>query len=160
MSDIVHGDLKPQNVLISFSPSSLEAKVIDFGYSCYGCSEGALLFPQVTRVWSAPEWHHRGFTLFEAKTMDVYSYGKICAWVVLRGRITPTTLSQLDVSCVCENVFHEYEAEARSAAYVQDLSQNLVSFLEQTLEVNPSKRRSDIPSLLSLLDTSDRVVPG
>ena len=91
--------------------------------------------------------------------MDVYSYGKICAWVGLRGRTPPATLSRLDVSSVCEGVFHEYEAEARSAALGLDLLQNLVSFLEQTLQVDPGNRKSNVASLLDCLDNSARILP-
>ena len=91
--------------------------------------------------------------------MDVYSYGKICAWVGLRGRTPPATLSLLDVSSVCEGVFHEYEAEARSAALGLDLLQNLVSFLEQTLQVDPGNRKSNVASLLDCLDNSARILP-
>ena len=80
--DIVHGDIKPENVLISSVRKGFTARVIDFGFSCFGSSEDDEVVMPHTPLWAAPEWHDDPFTIEKAKAMDVFSYGKLCAWVL------------------------------------------------------------------------------
>lgn len=35
-----------------------------------------------TALWAAPEWHDDPFTIEKAKAMDMFSYGKLCAWIL------------------------------------------------------------------------------
>lgn len=82
--EIVHGDIKPDNILVCKGQSGeLQAKVTDFGYSCFGCKEEDHVHLGYTAFWHAPEWRHRAFTIKEAKLMDLYSFGKICTWILL-----------------------------------------------------------------------------
>ena len=80
----MHGDIKPDNALVCKGKSGEpQAKVTDFGYSCFGCKEEDRVHLGYTAFWHAPEWWHRAFTTREAKLMDVYSFGKMCTWILL-----------------------------------------------------------------------------
>lgn len=90
----MHGDIKPDNVLVyEQDGGGLCAKVIDFGYSCFGCAETDLVKLAHTPLWQAPEWRQGPFTIKEAKLTDVYSYGKLCAWVLFGHTEPPETFA-------------------------------------------------------------------
>lgn len=80
-TDIIHGDIKPENILISKTDSSKTyvAQVIDFGYSTLR-TDRPITMPR-SYGWTAPEWHHRGFQYLDAEKMDVYSFGLLCLWL-------------------------------------------------------------------------------
>jgi len=103
--DVIHGDVKPQNVLV-FKDTSGETivKVADFGYSTlvaggplargeapaagdkpagHPANEAGNVFLPKARPWNAPEHHFGGFTPPEAKLTDVYSFGMLCLWVLV-----------------------------------------------------------------------------
>src|SRR5436305_6144975 len=98
--DIIHGDIKPENVLIFESdPNRYVAKVADFGYSTRVLSDDELVNMPRTAYWVAPEWHHRGFTTAGAMKMDMYSFGMLCLWVLfynIQGNVTCDFRNNLD----------------------------------------------------------------
>ena len=79
--DIIHGDIKPENILISRAENSAAyvAQVADFGYSTIH-TDHPICTPR-SRGWTAPEWHHRGFKYLDAEKIDVYSFGLLCLWL-------------------------------------------------------------------------------
>jgi serine/threonine protein kinase len=82
--DVIHGDLKPHNVLIFQDASgNYIARVGDFGYSSHFQGQDDIVFLPRSVPWAAPEWHHRWFTAMDAKKMDVYSFGLVCLWLIL-----------------------------------------------------------------------------
>ena len=81
--DIIHGDIKPQNVLMfEDRPGIYTAKVADFGFSTYFHGEQDLIKIPESVPWNAPEYHHRYFYPKDAKAMDVYSFGMLCLWLL------------------------------------------------------------------------------
>ena len=87
---IIHGDTKPQNVLIfkDATTGKIAVKVTDFGYSTLTVGEsGKVLLPK-SRPWNAPEHHFGQFKVQEAKKADVYSFGMLCLWVLLGNRLS------------------------------------------------------------------------
>lgn len=82
--DVIHGDLKPENVLVfpGQDGGGYAPKVIDFGYSTYGFGDDDLVRLPRTPAWAAPEWHHREFRIKDAKKADIYSFSKICEWIL------------------------------------------------------------------------------
>ena len=81
---VVHGDIKPQNVLVFKGAITriTTAKVADFGYSTLTAGgSGTVLLPK-SRPWNAPEHHFGEFKAHEAKKTDVYSFGMLCLWVL------------------------------------------------------------------------------
>ena len=79
--DVIHGDIKPENILISKADNAAAyvAQVIDFGYSTLRTDQ-PINMPR-SHGWTAPEWHHRGFNYADAEKMDVYSFGLLCLWL-------------------------------------------------------------------------------
>ncbi|KAL9037051.1 MAG: hypothetical protein Q9214_005866, partial [Letrouitia sp. 1 TL-2023] len=94
---IVHGDVKPQNVLIfGEDPGRYVAKVSDFGFSSLATTDEYITVPR-TRPWNGPEWHHRGFPINEVKKMDVYSFGMLCLWLLFKDALSETSRRQIPV---------------------------------------------------------------
>ena len=100
-TDVIHGDIKPQNVLVfKDATGKTTVKVADFGYSTLVASEDlatsghlatsgdlapsatARVFLPKSRPWNAPEHHFGEFTATGAKMTDVYSFGMLCLWVL------------------------------------------------------------------------------
>lgn len=84
MVDIIHGDIKPDNILVSRIGDSFLAKVTDFESSCMYNSDNDLLTLGKTVPWEAPEWHDRYLEVRKAKRMDVYSFGLLCFWTIFK----------------------------------------------------------------------------
>ena len=87
---IIHGDIKPQNVLVfkDAITRKITVRVADFGYSSLTVGEsGKVLLPR-SRPWNAPEHHFGEFKAHEAKKMDVYSFGMLCLWVLFGDRLS------------------------------------------------------------------------
>ncbi|KAA8895939.1 serine/threonine protein kinase japonica group [Sphaerosporella brunnea] len=84
--NIVHGDIKPQNILVFMDQDGLPiAKVTDFGYSCLGTTEEDYVQLPVTRGWNAPECLvNSRLKLKDAKKADVYSFGLVCLHTLFR----------------------------------------------------------------------------
>ena len=83
---MAHGDLKPSNILVqeNIERTAEGIKVIDFGFSSYNSTDEDFVRVAKTEPWEAPEWHSRGFTLEQAKSMDIYSFGLVCMWLFFR----------------------------------------------------------------------------
>src|ERR1700712_350234 len=74
--EIMHGDIKPQNVLIfKNDPNAIQftAKVIDFGYSSRFASDEDCISMPKSPLWHAPE-HRSPCTPPEARRMDLFSF--------------------------------------------------------------------------------------
>ena len=86
---VIHGDIKPQIVLVFKDSISrkITVKVANFGYSTLTMgNSGNVLLPK-PRPWNAPEHHPGGFEAHEAKKMDVYSFGMLCLWALFGDRL-------------------------------------------------------------------------
>ncbi|KAF8459297.1 kinase-like domain-containing protein, partial [Kalaharituber pfeilii] len=84
-SNIIHGDIKPDNILVYENPEKGEAvvaKLTDFGYSTMGANEDSAVALGCTPAWCAPEYHTRKFTVRDAKKTDIYSFAMVCAWLL------------------------------------------------------------------------------
>ena len=125
MSDIIHGDIKPQNVLV-FQDSSevFFARVTDFGYSTIYTKPGDLIRMPKSLHWVAPEWHHRGFSPAEAKKMDVYSLGLLILWIL------------------CRNTSHSIEPQ--SQVIMTASSDDALTFAEENLGLMQIQHRAGL----------------
>ena len=74
--------------------------------------------------WVAPEWHHRGFSLTQAKKMDVYSLGLLVLWIL------------------CCNTSHSIEPQ--SQAIVTASSDDVLTFAEENLSFMQIQHRAGI----------------
>jgi serine/threonine protein kinase len=78
----MHGDIKPQNILVFDENGSIKAKVADLGYSTTTDSASTLLYLPKSPPWNDPKWHHRGVSLLEGKRMDIFSFGMLSFWIL------------------------------------------------------------------------------
>ncbi len=62
------------------------AKLSDFGFSSYvPFPEGEqLVYMPQSVPWTAPEYHHHGFTFYQAVKMDIYSFGLFALWFLTK----------------------------------------------------------------------------
>lgn len=126
MSDIVHGDIKPQNVLIfDNEEGGYIARVADFGYSTQWALPNDLVQMPRSRPWDAPEWHHRGFTPAQAMKMDAYSFGMVVLWL-----LGYAALDDADGT---------FKGDLHTATEAADLARQLSESMFQTtkLDLNP-----------------------
>jgi serine/threonine protein kinase len=83
---IVHGDVKPENILVFPQRGSQEAytaKLTDFGHSVLAY-ENLDAPPALTPQFSAPELEEQSsFSFLDMKQTDVYSYGLVVLCVVM-----------------------------------------------------------------------------
>lgn len=80
---MIHGDIKPQNVLVFKNADDTTVKVADFGYSTLTAGETGTVHLPKSRPWNAPECQlGKLFNVPEAKKADVYSFGLLCLWVL------------------------------------------------------------------------------
>ena len=72
---IVHGDVKPDNILIFKNREGrLIAKLADFGCSVLGTSRDELVRLPKSEPWFAPEYHNRGFELHKAQRSGILNF--------------------------------------------------------------------------------------
>ncbi|KAF5614656.1 serine threonine kinase [Fusarium tjaetaba] len=80
-SNVIHGDIKPQNILIFKRDEGFTAKVADFGYSAWYASDDKHIVLPRSPLWHAPEIdEYPEFNLRMALQTDVYSFGLVCLW--------------------------------------------------------------------------------
>ena len=131
---MVHGDLKPANILLT---SDLRCKVGDFGGAEFAtCFEYASFHMsrmgggERTRGFTAPEKlpHQRGSLL---KSMDVYSYGVIIYVIIQRRNPSP----EFDVFTASLNLCRQnYETNA------DPIVQLLLKHMKNCCDKDPQKR--------------------
>lgn len=103
--DIIHGDIKPDNVLIfKDEGGSYTAKVIDFGYSTRFVSEDDSIAMPRSEPWCAPE-HTSAATPAQARKMDMFSYAMLCFWLLFEKSLSGITPLPKDAAREVGQVF-------------------------------------------------------
>ena len=137
---VVHGDIKPDNILIfpaKNGPHNLTAKVCDFGFSGSQFSEDS---PRGgTPAWSAPECSPtapESLHKYRNKhTQDIYSFGLVAAFVLLR---RPPTFPMILIAA--EAVVSDVEQLNPEYPRIRQL----LALFRQCLCYVPSKRLSSL----------------
>ena len=78
---IIHGDIKPENILIFKNEEQCKAKIADFGHSLLDNGVERYL-PGGTQAYAAPEWKCCAPTNLLRQT-DIYSYGLVFASLII-----------------------------------------------------------------------------
>ncbi|KAK3356289.1 serine/threonine protein kinase japonica group [Lasiosphaeria hispida] len=172
---IVHGDIKPKNVLV-FKEISGEyrAKVIDFGYSTkYILHDQRLRLPR-SEPWHAPEIldcnnrHGWEWTPPEATKTDLFSFGMLCLWLLFEPSLSATTPPPQGVDVVDVGSLTLAEKRLRTKkgelqTYAQqllasdttlelDTKMALKEFFNSSLSQNANDRALSLSILLRRLD--------
>ena len=180
---VVHGDIKPQNVLVFKDAATRKTtvKVADFGYSTLTAGgSGPVLLPK-SRPWSAPEYHQGEFEVNEAKKTDVYSFGMLCLWLLFGSRLSdvPQTTADgttgsisfdsppfLSRSTLLECLKDEGRLENIANHLVESIPGlnveykiRLKEFFSLTLPRNPENRTGDLARVIGLLSQNKLVSP-
>ncbi|KAH7136339.1 hypothetical protein EDB81DRAFT_858431 [Dactylonectria macrodidyma] len=152
---IVHGDIKPENILIDEnSPGVYSAKITDFGYSTLNMArhEDEPVALPTSWPWTAPEVTKENFILFffEARRADYFSFGMLCLWLLF----TEDLASDLDGDSDLEKLatlkndgalqsfaLNSVQSKALdSDEFSQRVKEGLGFFFQWTLEMNPLNR--------------------
>lgn len=180
---IIHGDIKPENVLIFEDGPRLTAKVADFGFSTCFQSDDELISIPKSEPWNAPEVDRGGqlFSPSQAKQIDVYSFALLCTWLVIDTDPSTDSLpcsdteksdlsgvqqhqSAMDLFKLSKNDASNRlsrlakEIVRQSKVLDDDTKDNLENFISFTLVLDPLLRTTNFEKLLCLL-TPERHVP-
>jgi serine/threonine protein kinase len=138
---IIHGDMKPQNVLIFEDPKlGFVAKITDFGSSLLKTDiKEPIVLPYNTDIWQAPECQRAldGAQLIQA---DTFSLGLVLCYMLSRGFMLELWKAGDTRQDLEGEDFDEYDRCARRAARVLQLT------LAATLEAEEEKLYGPISS--------------
>jgi serine/threonine protein kinase len=154
---IIHGDIKPQNILIFESPEhNLVAKIADFGNSAAGVSEDDLCQLPRSDPWTAPEYHHRKFSISAAKRMDIYSFAMLCLWLLLDGNQgvvdAETSIKFLRGMKETSSLGDESRKVVKALKLENHMAQKLVVLFRTGLSPNPEARGLSMQDLAESLN--------
>lgn len=172
---IVHGDIKPQNVIIFKELSgAYMARVTDFGYSSRFSSEDDRFALPRSEPWSAPEVTRAAqkFKPSQARKADVFSFAMLCLWLLFSKHSCgnfqfPEALQLLDgpaTSLDTENFLNELKQIDKLHVFAlnaldtgMDLDESKIALLANLftscLCTNPEERNADIGILLTQLSS-------
>ncbi|KAF8535484.1 hypothetical protein BDD12DRAFT_892616 [Trichophaea hybrida] len=169
--NVIHGDIKPQNVLVFKDATGTTFKMADFGYSTLATGEtGKVLLPK-SRPWNAPEHNFGEFTVGEAKKTDVYSFGMLCLWILFRDNLpgipqitaegTPELISfdaPFGRCTLLEQLKNEDKVLHAAIQFIEsmvgmhsEITTCLKEFFSLALPLNPEARTSDFGRLVGFL---------
>ncbi|KIW13608.1 hypothetical protein PV08_08798 [Exophiala spinifera] len=170
---IIHGDIKPQNVLVfdgDGESGKYLAKVADFGYSGVLRNPTAKIVIRGTELWAAPEYAQAMTVDFEtARRMDIFSLGWLCLWLLFynrpetgggRGQNTSDFLAHRQTKKSLVRVALDHIKTSRGMD--EELQRDLASFFEQSLQLDPAERTVGCRTLHGLITrkgTDDVPIP-
>ncbi|KAL6909112.1 kinase-like domain-containing protein [Trichoderma evansii] len=161
--DIIHGDIKPENVLIfaAETDNKVNTRVTDFGYSTLhakNSAEAQIRLP-FSVPWNAPETvadRDRLFSVHDAKLTDIYSFGMLCAWVLFRDSLQ----SMIEFSSMKDNgrLIQFLQGEVHKVAGLDPIQKkSLSNFFSSAIALDPKHRQLDLQEAMK--EFAQLVVP-
>ncbi|KAM7189223.1 Protein kinase-like domain containing protein [Naviculisporaceae sp. PSN 640] len=163
-SEIIHGDIKPQNILIGRTEenklksikSRYMAKMADFGSSrVVRTDDMTFCFPETTG-WTAPEHHHRGYDASQGYGMDLYRFCLTCLWLLLNDQVgaVDARSAQKIVHEVREAIDPCQKAVEVIGCLGYDplVTGRLSKLFARALARDPAARQQKVKTIMSLLD--------
>lgn len=138
---IVHGDIKPANILISGSDGNYRAKLADFSHAVDPPAETPdpiAHLPGGTRIYAAPESQDPA-PVSRLKLTDIYSFGLVFACLMVGKEI----FSKADLADV--------ERQKRNGTLLQHLHRLILSISDASL--------SGLPALCDILKLTVQPLP-
>ncbi|KAH7146102.1 hypothetical protein EDB81DRAFT_484908 [Dactylonectria macrodidyma] len=158
---VIHGDVKPDNILIFPAPSGdgVMAKICDFGFSSISNPEDhdERRPLGLTRDWAAPE--HDSGKGPPAFAQDVYSFGLVVAYIVLSGRRhLQELIDQADYSPVrlideIKTCLSRHPEDIADCPI--DIRERIVALAQQCLARRPEDRPKSLESVRGFLCRAD-----
>jgi len=165
-ADVIHGDIKPGNVLIFEDTGGMfTTKVADYGFStlCVDYAEGEKVLLPGSYPWTAREVEANNVVTFEqAKLADIFSFGMLCLWLLFHETL-PKTPGSLESSLErgggpdlgllwrlkSEGRLSEFaHTEIMKATNISSAQKNgLNSFFESSLKNDANSRSLDMDGL-------------
>ena len=173
---IIHGDIKPGNVLIFEDDARVVAKVADFGFATCLQGDNDLISIPISEPWNAPEYDDHYFRPEAAKKMDVYSFALLCTWLLFEAGSTNGLLPPPDTNLETgqtvrfetrqseKNLLQLWKRDRddKLAKWISWLvredvrlngriKDNLIQFFRSALAFDPDSRCMEFEQLLALL---------
>jgi len=150
-TDIVHGDIKPENILIFEDNGRYIAKLADFGCSIIG-NEGnkAVEFEACSESWVAPEWVRKGLSMADAIKTDIYSFALLCVWTLFLSHGDESTTFPKEWTQQ-ELVLNHINDAIQNDNGREERLNNLKLFINATLVDDPKKRASSLAEIINYL---------
>ena len=173
---IIHGDIKPGNVLIFEDDSRVVAKVADFGFATCLQGDNDLISIPKSEPWNAPEYYDHYFRPEAAKKMDVYSFALLCTWLLFEAGSSNGLLLPPDTNLETgqtvsfearqseKNLLQLWKSDSddklakwiswlvREDGRLNDrIQDNLIEFFRSALAFDPESRCMEFEQLLALL---------
>ena len=126
-------------------------KVTDFGYSTIFARDSDIILMPYSNYWTAPEYHHRGFTPIQARLMDAYSFGMLCFWLLF-----DRTMTGHDGNIAEDpEILVEYtRGLTEETLHLSDqVNYNLYNLFKISLSKDPAQRTADFGTFLELLSS-------
>ncbi|KAI0549990.1 hypothetical protein F4679DRAFT_544420 [Xylaria curta] len=179
---VVHGDIKPQNIIVfRQADGSFIPKVADFGYSSVDQGDEVPIYLPESYPWYAPELHeYPHFSLAQASTADVFSYGMLCLWLIFERYLSGIeSVSGAPAAFVLKCTDQDEDASLKNLADLRgripplELSDYLITvstaldipsksslrqFFHAVLALDPGERSADISIVMSHLDEKHETV--
>lgn len=162
---LVHGDLKPENVLVFRHRDKWVAKLSDFagGASSF---RGAGLAGRGTVGWRAPElrqYHEQGAELSEAYlgAIDVYAYG-LMSWAIFCGYVDAPPYSEDSMSSKIARDDLEKHRNTISSSLFNSIVHIIPAMMSQNAEERPRKLSNCFheTQLTAINGILELVIPG
>ena len=129
------------------------AKVIDFGYSTLFATDSDPITMPYSKLWTAPERHHREILPIQARKMDAYSFGMLCLWLLFYNRVANRDSNfNKDVEDSQKELSDYACGLLRASADLENWEKdNVQKIFSSTLVQDPAERTANFNELLEFL---------